>query len=458
MQTRLDLYTSEYKHQEVPMLHPIILAGSVHQSSERASGVCPMPLEAAPGAPSRFERLLSALSGDVFSAPVVVTTQDSAPLVDRQSAHREARLIVEPDTHKPAAALLSAVLSLRHMPGALVVVAPASADLEDVRKLDLALCNAIPAAQRGEIVMLGQRTTRAYAGYGIMEVVSQPHENVPVAVSRVLASGRQTTLSHLLQGNHQLWGMGIYVARVDVLLAAFKSHASRLFLPVKNALQRAEAVDGTKMLDAATYRRVKAITFEKAVAEKIDNVCAIQLDPAWSEVQQWEQDAAADRAISAWDQDLAEDLSGAARAASSDLHPHAADMMAVYASLAQATEDDALTARSTDHKWGRHETLAMGPGFTLQRMAIAPGAALELSAGAGGAEHWVVAQGSVLVTLGDHVRLVWEGQSARIPCGRSRRIENPGSGTLVLIQLQVTPLTGTKDHSPLHSLPPAGVA
>ena len=65
------------------MLHPIILAGSVHHSSERASGVCPMPLEAAPGAPSRFERLLSALSGDVFSAPVVVTTQDCAPLVDR---------------------------------------------------------------------------------------------------------------------------------------------------------------------------------------------------------------------------------------------------------------------------------------------------------------------------------------------------------------------------------------
>ncbi|ABF63692.1 mannose-6-phosphate isomerase type II [Ruegeria sp. TM1040] len=440
------------------MLHPIILAGGVTQTSEWSTGVCHLALETAPGVPSRFEGVLDAMSGDVFADPVVVTTRDNMSLVERQIAARPAALIVEPETHKPAAALLSAVLSLRHMPGALVVVAPATANLADTRNLDKALCNAIPAAQRGEIVMFGQRTTRAYGGFGIMEVVTQPHENAPVAVSRVLASGRKVTLSHLLHGNHQLWGTGLYLARVDVLLAAFKSHASRLFLPVKNALLRAGTVDRTTLLDRATYRRVKAITFEKAVAEKIENICAIQLDPTWSALEEWDQDAAADSAVAQWDEDLAQERAGVLNARAAAPFPHSADMMAVYASLSKISAEDALSAHATEYDWGRLESLAMGPGFTLQRMSIAPGATLDLNAAPGGAEHWIVAQGSVLITIGDHVRLVWEGHSARIPAGRSRRIENPGSGTLVLVQLQVMPLSATGQPQSAASFSPAGVA
>ena len=111
------------------MLHPIILAGSVHPSSDRQAGEGPMHFERSPGIPSRFEQVVAHLTGEVFASPLVVATQDCGPLVEAQTNH--ARIILEPDTHKPAAALLSAVLSLRHEPDAIVVVAPASANLED---------------------------------------------------------------------------------------------------------------------------------------------------------------------------------------------------------------------------------------------------------------------------------------------------------------------------------------
>ena len=422
------------------MLHPIILAGSVTPASDGAAGVCPLHFEGAPGILSRFEQLLSGLSGDVFAAPTVVTTQDCADVALAQAERFQGvTTIVEPEDHKPAAALLSALLAMKDKPGALVVVCPATMDFDDPSQFDRALCHAIPSAQRGEIVMLGKRTERAYTGYGTMELAAQPRENAPVYVTRVLPSGRQTTWGSLFHDNHQLWGLGIYIARVDTLLAAFKAHASRLFLPVKNATQRAVATGRAILLDNGAYRRVKAISFEKAVAQKADNLVAIQLDPAWSATGEWDQDAAAERRsaevdYSAWDADLAQDQTAD--------YSNAADMMAVYQSLATATEDDALVSRSTTYDWGRQETLAMGPGFTLQRLLVHPGESVELTAGNETPEHWIVVQGSALVTLGAHVRLIWESQSARIPAGRSRRVENPGSSTLHMIQLQVSTIGG----------------
>lgn len=441
------------------MLHPIILAGSHTPASDVAGGVCPLHFEAAPGILSRFEQLLSVLSSDVFAAPTVVTTEDCAKVALEQGERfMVAKTIVEPAEHKPAAALLSALLAMKDTPHALVVVCPATTDFDDLRQFDRALCHSIPSAQRGEIVMLGKRTERAYSGYGTMELAAQPRENAPVYVTRVLPSGRQTTWASLFQDNHQLWGLGIYIARVDTLLAAFKAHASRLFLPVKNAMLRAEVSGRVIALDNGAYRRVKANSFEKAVAQRCDNLVAIQMDSAWSAAGEWDQDAAEERRAaevdySAWDADLALDQS-----TPSEDYAKAADMMAVFESLAHATEDDALVSRSTDHAWGRQETLAMGPGFTLQRLLVRPGATVDLTAGTT-PEHWVVVQGAALLTLGTNVRLVWESQSARIPAGRSRRVENPGSATLHLVQLQVSALAGASGQRRPRQIPsPAGVA
>ncbi|MCG7623381.1 mannose-6-phosphate isomerase [Epibacterium sp. Ofav1-8] len=419
----------------------------------------PLHFEDAPGVPSRFERLLTALSGDVFAPPLVVATRDCATVATRQAqCVAGSSLILEPEQHKPAAAVLSALMALRDRPHALVVVAPASADFADAQQLDTALCHAIPAAQRGEIVMLGQRRSRAYMGHGLFEVASAPRSSAPVSVDRVLTSDRQPMLSGLFHGNHHLCGLGIYVARVDTLLAAYKRHASRIFLAVKNAAQRASRIGEATLLEDRTYRRIKTLSFERAVAQKADNLVAVQLDVNWSVHADWDRDRDAERHsggqdLSAWEADLAAERQAAGA------HPHAADMMSVYASLAEAEAGDALSAHSAEHDWGRKETLAMGPGFSLQRLLVNPGESVELCAGDGVAEHWVVVQGAALITLGNHVRLVWESQSARVPAGRSRRIENPGSAPLQLIQLHVSALPETAHVADRAGIvPPAGVA
>ncbi|KUP92752.1 glycosyltransferase family protein [Tritonibacter horizontis] len=439
------------------MLHPIILAGTPLQSSPQGDGMVPMHFEDAPGLRSRFANVVRSLTGDVFAAATVVTTQALAEVARKQvQVGTGMRLIQEPEQHKPAAALLSAVLTLREHPQALVVVAPASADIDDPCLLDQALCHAIPAAQQGQIVMLGQRSSRAVPGSATLEVASMPRDNVPIRVDRILPSGRQTTLSHLLKGNHQLSGLGIYVARVDVLLAAFKDHAARLYLPVKNATDRAVATNDSLLLDPGAYRRAKPVSFEKAVAAKSKNIVAIQTDTAWHQLRAWDRDAAREtrsvaRGFADWDADLVEEAAAA--------QPYAAEMREVYQSFGAVDADQALASERKTFDWGIQEALAMGPGFSLQRLEIHPGAAVDLQAGPS-TEHWIVIQGSALIGSGQNMRLVLDNQSARIPVGRSRRVENPGASALCMVQLRVAPSASQNPDtlSKVNRSSPAGVA
>lgn len=439
------------------MLHPIILAGSPLSLADREDTIPPLHFEAAPGVQSRYQQLLSVLSGAGFAAPLVVMPQHYAGVAASQATWlSEMQLILEPRAHKPAAALLSALLALKDRPEALVVVSPATTDASDLLQFSSALQEAAPAAAGGEIVMLGKRKERAPLGYGTLELATIPRDAAPVAVTRVLPSGGQSMLESLFQDNHQLVGAGIYVARVDVLLAAYEHHASEMCLQVMDAWQRAHRAGGTIVLDALAYRRAEAQSFEAAVAQRLDNLVAIQLDPAWSAANEWEADAAAERRaeqidLAAWEADLAQDRASALAIAS--------DMVAVYESHATAEADETLTVQSSEHDWGQQEILAMGAGFTLQRLMIHPGASVEVRATGGTAAHWVVAQGAALITMGAYVRLVWENQSLRIPAGRSRRIENTGGETLQLIQLQVLPQIGTQGARDAHEgIFPAGVA
>ena len=73
------------------------------------------------------------------------------------------------------------------------------------------------------------------------------------------------------------------------------------------------------------------------------------------------------------------------------------------------------------------------------------GEALSLQSQSFRSEHWVVVEGSAKVTIDDEVELVGEYQSVYIPSGSKHRLENPGEGTVVLIEVQTGSYFGEDD-------------
>ncbi|MDA7420775.1 hypothetical protein [Tritonibacter multivorans] len=411
------------------MLHTVILAGA-DASVGQSRAELPMFLEQATGTKSRFRSLLQAVSGDVFSAPTVVTSVAISSAVSAQMKQegRRGALLLEPGAHNPAAAMLAALMRLRKTPEALVLFLPATTNFKTPEVLDEALCHAIPAAQRGELVVLSARTAASGQATASLEISQTPRLNTPASVNRVASAG-QSFLDGFFQRGHVVWSTGVVLARVDALLAAYKRYASRMFMAVKSAVQSACNVMDGILLAERTYGRLKPVVFEAAIAAKTSQLVTIPTGAPLSEV-------------SAWDEDLAEEQSSRPELSqTSDPKPQrAAQVLTMFDGLdrsAAPQNNGAIASKSDTQDWGARELLAQNGQFTLQRLSVAPGARVELDGARQESEQWIVLEGSALVDIGGQMKLLMENQSTRIPAGCQRAVENPGHSVLQLIQLRL---------------------
>ena len=123
----------------------------------------------------------------------------------------------------------------------------------------------------------------------------------------------------------------------------------------------------------------------------------------------------------------------------------AQDVKTVVATLREKGVSQAETLPRDYRPWGWYESLTTGAKFQVKRIVVYPGEALSLQSHHHRAEHWIVVEGTARVTIGDHVQLLGENQSAYIPPGAVHRMENPGKQSLTLIEVQTGTYLGEDD-------------
>jgi len=95
--------------------------------------------------------------------------------------------------------------------------------------------------------------------------------------------------------------------------------------------------------------------------------------------------------------------------------------------------------------WGTYTVLDEGGLFKVKRIEVLPGKRLSYQQHARRAEHWFVVEGTALVTLDGREVTLKTGAAIDIPVGAAHRIENPGSGPLVFIEVQRGDYLGEDD-------------
>ena len=83
------------------------------------------------------------------------------------------------------------------------------------------------------------------------------------------------------------------------------------------------------------------------------------------------------------------------------------------------------------------ETVAAGRNYRIKRLRIAPGESLGERKYLHRTEQFVVLAGEARIMRGEAVVRAAADASVFIPVGTPHRIENPGDGTLSLLQIQV---------------------
>ena len=428
------------------------------------------------GEESLFQGAARRCSGGGFAAPLAVTGDGFRFIVAEQLDHcsiRAAGILIEPEGRNTAPAAAAAALHLAASdPSALMLLVPADHAIPDDVDFRNTVMTGAKAAAEGQIVTFGIAPTRAETGYGWLEAGAETLPGVNT-LARFIEKPDAARAETLFADDRYLWNAGLFLARADVLIAAFEAHAPDILEATRAAMQAAQPDLGFLRIDPGLWGQVRSESIDYAVMEQAQNVSVVRFTGNWSDLGSWE---------AVW-QESPRDASGTAVAGLSTaidcentlLRSESDEIELVGIGLknvvAVAMRDAVLVADLSDSQsvrravdmlkgrdakqavqlpvdyrpWGWFETLILADRFQVKRIHVHPGAALSLQSHVHRSEHWIVVAGTAKVTVDDEVRLVSENQSVYIPLGAVHRMENPGKVPMVLIEVQTGTYLGEDD-------------
>jgi mannose-1-phosphate guanylyltransferase/mannose-1-phosphate guanylyltransferase/mannose-6-phosphate isomerase len=383
------------------------------------------------------------------------------------------RIVLEPEGRNTApAAAVAALIALREHPHALILIMPADHVIGDEPAFQRAVEAGIAAAEHGSLVLFGIRPDRPETGYGYIRV-GEPLERAPGAhrVLKFVEKPNEATAEEYLGSRDYVWNSGIFLLPAGAVLEELERFAPQVLRACEQALAQATSDLDFLRLDPGAFGAAPSISLDYAVMEGTKRAAVIPVDFSWSDVGAWSalwQIGNKDEAGNVLIGDaLVDDASGCYVRGEGQL----VAAIGVEDLIVVATPDAVLvTSKKSDQKvkamvdrlkrlgsaaatqtsrvyrpWGYYESIHRGDRFQVKRITVSPGAKLSLQKHYHRAEHWIVVNGTALVTRDGEEILLRENESLFLPLGCVHRLENPGRVALNLIEVQSGPYLGEDD-------------
>lgn len=428
-------------------------------------------------------RLGSSLDGSIaVQPPLVVCNEEHRFMVGEQARQIDQALqgiVLEPVGRNTAPALTcAALLSAEGGDDPLILMMPAD---HLIKHNDL-FCAAVEAgaelAKDGALVTFGVVPDKPETGYGYIQLgepiaIAQPQRHA-IAMFKEKPD-HSTATTYLADGGYR-WNSGIFLMRASVWLDAIGKFNPDILDACRGAVGTAARDGEFVRLDAAAFSAspsdsIDYAVMEPVVTEDIQRAAVVSLDAGWSDVGSWssiwdvsERDSegnvcrgdthiedsrnnvviAEHRLVAALG---CEDLiivetPDAVMVAAKD---KAQDVKKIVDWLNEQGRDERLFHRRVYRPWGSYEGVDVGKRFQVKRITVNPGASLSLQMHHHRAEHWIVVNGTAMVTCGEKEFLLSENESTYIPIGATHRLENPGTIPCELIEVQSGGYLGEDD-------------
>ncbi|WP_142850461.1 mannose-1-phosphate guanylyltransferase/mannose-6-phosphate isomerase [Telmatospirillum sp. J64-1] len=422
------------------------------------------------------ETVLRCCGEGLFDAPMVVANAEHRFLVAeqmRQIGVEPIALVLESEGRNtaPAAAVAALLAEARH-PGALLLVLPSDHLVRDVAGFHDAVRRARPAAEAGRLVTFGIAPSRPETGYGYIRQgeALEGREGVFHVDGFVEKPDLEHAQSMLAKGG-VLWNSGMFLFRADIFLAELKRHAPDVAEAARAALEGAAPDLDFLRLEGEAFSRCPSISIDHAVMERTAQAAVVPVEIGWTDVGAWSEIWAVgdkDEAGNVVSGDVLTDGAQGCLVRSEGLltvvsgvedlavvvtadavlvtrRDQAQSVKAVVERLRKDSREEVATHRRVYRPWGWYQVLDIGERFQVKCLQVKPGAKLSVQKHYHRAEHWVVVNGTALVTRDDQVQIVRENESVYIPLGAIHCLENPGKIPLNLIEVQSGSYLGEDD-------------
>ena len=340
---------------------------------------------------------------------------------------------------------------------------PTDHDFSDIALFQTVLRKAVYQSEKNELVIVGVKPTRPETGYGYIMCKEKMDEGI-FSVEKFIEKPSLVRAEKIYSEPNYLWNTGIFIGRVERFFQHFKEQAGYLINYVNGAWSNRVKDLNFERLDSTHWSKIKEISFDYAIMEKILSSYVVQYEAHWSDMGDWNaiwresrknknnlakigkvNDYGSENSLIVSDneQNLLVTVG-----LQNIVVVNSADALLVSSLNEAGKIKEAITnleikniSQATDFKrkfrpWGYYESLIKQEGFQVKKISVKPGRRLSLQSHNHRAEHWVVVRGVATVDDGLKKKTIKANESLYIPAQQRHRLSNHTKKNLILIEVQ----------------------
>ena len=422
------------------------------------------------------ETALRVHDATAFAPPLILCNDAHRFIIAEQlrsSGITPLAIALEPVARNTAPAIAAAAQIVAEQdPDGIILVLPSDHVIRELDAFLSAVGTACEAARTGALTTFGIVPEHPETGFGyIRRGTALKSVDGAFEVAEFVEKPDSERAASFIESGEYSWNSGMFVFPVKTLLSELERLQPKLVAACREAVSKATRDLTFTRLDEQAFAELPSISIDHALMEKTDRAAVITADLGWSDVGSWaalweigERDAHGNvchgdvvlrdvrnsyvrsetRLVSAIGvRDLV--IVETADAVMVSPLERAQEVKEIVAELDQAGRSEPDIHARVYRPWGHYEGVAEGERFQVKQISVQPGEKLSLQMHHHRAEHWIVVQGTALVTKGEEQILLTENQSTYIPVGENHRLENPGEIELTLIEVQSGAYLGEDD-------------
>ena len=419
---------------------------------------------------------LQSLSTEALS-PLVICNEQHRFMVAEQLREMDLvakNILLEPVGRNTAPAV--ALAALAAAPDDILLVLPADHVINDISAFHSAIELACSEAEKGALVTFGVVPTAAETGYGYIQAVSTGKSDESTgltahSIQQFVEKPDLATAQAYVDSGDYYWNSGMFAFKAGRYLEELERYQPEMLNACRAAFDGASVDCDFTRLDKEAFAACPDDSIDYAVMEKTDSAVVIPLDAGWSDIGSWsalwdisDKDTQGNTCkgdvltVDTHDSYLHTNGRLLATVGIKNLvvvetddavlvadKSRVQDVKAVVNQLQAQGRGERDSHRKVYRPWGMYDSIAANGRYQTKRIVVNPGARLSLQKHYHRAEHWVVVQGTGLVTRGDEEVMLSVNESIYIPIGMKHRLENPGVIPLEIIEVQTGDYLGEDD-------------
>jgi len=342
-----------------------------------------------------FQKTLDRINSKIYLPPIISTNIKYLSLVKKYLKKykiNKYKIVLEPFKKNTAPAILSTSLLKCIKSSQPIIFLPSDQLISDKIRFNLAVKRNAKKIQYKDMFVFGIKPTEPSDQYGYFL-----RKDKSIEVSKFIEKPNMQNAKKLVKKG-ALWNAGIFLSTKESIIFHFLNKQKTLFNQCLNSVNNSVNKNNLVFLDRKSFNKIKPISFDYAILEKIKNIKSIKLISNWSDLGSW-------KAINTLFKN---------------------NRFKYY-------NNKNLFIRP----WGTYRNLFKGKNFLIKELIVKKNGCLSLQKHKHREEHWLVFEGKPEITLNKKIIIAKIGDLIHIPKGAIHRINNKYKKSVKIIEAQI---------------------